>query len=127
MSKDEYETEDHPPRHITVFLQLTGDKENERSLIKKIFSTLASFAGGDQFSLHITENGKGHLIDFPNDTTRICPELIEQLKLLINEENWRIDEIMSPEEAGIFEDKLAGDQTTNAPPPDVEKKKSRNK
>ncbi|MBN8658328.1 MAG: hypothetical protein J0M11_21520 [Anaerolineae bacterium] len=33
------------------------------------------------------------LFDFPNDTTRICPELLERLKKLMGEETWRVEEI----------------------------------
>jgi hypothetical protein len=33
------------------------------------------------------------MIDFPNETTRICPELLAQLKNLIGEETWRVEEI----------------------------------
>jgi len=41
----------------------------------------------------VFENGKGHLIDFPNDTTRIDAELLARLKKLMGEESWRVEEI----------------------------------
>jgi DNA polymerase-3 subunit alpha len=83
----------HPPKQITVILRSTGDKERDKRRIKTIYGTLISFHGRDRFSFHVFENGKGHLIDFPSETTRICPEMLERLKKLIDEENWRVEEI----------------------------------
>lgn len=84
---------DHPPQQITVVLRSTGDKEHDRRRIKTIYGTLISFHGRDRFSFHIFEEGKGHLIDFPNDTTRVCPEVLDRLKKLMGEESWRVEEI----------------------------------
>jgi hypothetical protein len=64
----------------------TGDHDRDKRRIKTLYGTLISYHGRDKFSFQIFENGKGHLIDFPNDTTRICPELLERLKKLMGEE-----------------------------------------
>ncbi|MBN2118023.1 MAG: DNA polymerase III subunit alpha [Anaerolineales bacterium] len=87
------EEKDHPPQQITVLLRSTGDREHDRRRIKTIYGTLISFHGRDRFSFQIFEEGKGHLIDFPNDTTRLCPEVLERLKKLMGEESWRVEEI----------------------------------
>jgi DNA polymerase-3 subunit alpha len=84
---------EHPPQQITVVLRSTGDKERDKRRIKTIYGTLISFHGKDRFSFQIFENGKGHLIDFPNDTTRVCIEVLERLKKLMGEESWRVEEI----------------------------------
>ncbi|MCB9111561.1 MAG: DNA polymerase III subunit alpha [Anaerolineales bacterium] len=89
----ENKDKDHPPQQITVTLRPTGDKERDKRRIKTLYGTLISYHGRDKFSFQIFESGKGHLIDFPNDTTRICPELLERLKKLMGEENWRVEEI----------------------------------
>lgn len=87
------EDKDHPPKQITVNLRSSGDKEEDRRRIKTIYGTLISFHGRDRFSFQIFENGGRHLIDFPNDTTRICPELFQRLLKLMGEESWRVEEI----------------------------------
>ena len=92
LAKDEKDR-DHPPQQITVTLRTTGDKDHDRRRIKTIYGTLISFHGKDRFSFQIFENGSGHLIDFPNDTTRVCAEMLERLKKLIGEETWRVEEI----------------------------------
>ncbi len=89
----EEKDQDHPPKQITVLLRSTGDKDHDKRRIKTIYGTLISYHGRDKFSFHIFENGKGHLIDFPGDTTRICPEMLARLGKLIGEESWRVEEI----------------------------------
>ncbi|MBC7879314.1 MAG: DNA polymerase III subunit alpha [Anaerolineales bacterium] len=85
---------EHPPQQITIMLRPTGDKERDKRRIKTLYGTLISHHGRDKFSFQIFENGGGHLIDFPNDTTRIGPELFERLKKLMGEEGWRVEPIM---------------------------------
>ncbi|HSO11116.1 MAG TPA: DNA polymerase III subunit alpha [Anaerolineales bacterium] len=87
------EDRDHPPKQVTVNLRSSGNKEEDRRRIKTIYGTLISFHGRDRFSFQIFENGGRHLIDFPNDTTRICPELLQRLLKLMGEESWRVEEI----------------------------------
>jgi hypothetical protein len=89
----EEKDKEHPPQQITVILRSTGDKEHDRRRIKTLYGTLISFHGRDRFSFHIFEDGKGYLIDFPNDTTRVCIEALDRLKKLIGEESWRVEEI----------------------------------
>nr|MDQ3005637.1 OB-fold nucleic acid binding domain-containing protein [Chloroflexota bacterium] len=84
---------EHPPQQITVMLRSTGDKERDKRRIKTMYGTLISFHGRDRFSFQIFENGSGHLIDFPNDTTRVCSEMLERMKKLMGEESWRVEEI----------------------------------
>jgi DNA polymerase-3 subunit alpha len=87
------EDKDHPPKQITVNLRSSGDKEEDRRRIKTIYGTLISFHGRDRFGFQIFENGGRHLLDFPNDTTRIGPELLRRLKKLMGEESWNVEEI----------------------------------
>ena len=90
----ENKDKDHPPQQLTVTLRSTGDHERDKRRIKTLHGILTSHPGRDKFSFHIFEDNKGYLIDFPNDTTRIRPELLEQLKKLIGEESWRVEEIL---------------------------------
>jgi DNA polymerase III alpha subunit/intein/homing endonuclease len=89
----ENKDKDHPPRQLTITLRSTGDHERDKRRIKTLHGLITSHHGRDKFSFHIFENNKGYLIDFPNDTTRVHPELLAQLKKLIGEESWRVEEI----------------------------------
>ena len=92
LAKEEKD-KDHRPQQITLTLRSTGDKDWDKRKIKTLYGTLISFHGRDRFSFQIFENGTGHLIDFPNDTTRVCSEMLERLKKLLGQENWRVEEI----------------------------------
>ena len=89
----ENKDKDHPPKQLTVTLRSTGDHERDKRRIKTLHGLITSHHGRDKFSFHIFENNKGYLIDFPSDATRIHPELLAQLKKLIGEESWRVEEI----------------------------------
>ena len=85
---------DHPPKQITIILRASQDKERDKRRIQTLHGTLIAAHGKDKFSFQIFESGKGHLIDFPNETTRITPELITRLYKVLGEECWRVEEIM---------------------------------
>lgn len=85
--------EDQPPRLLTLILRPNGDPERDRRRIKSLIGILISYPGHDRFEMQIFENGRGHLIDFPSHTTRVCPELLNRLKRLLGEESWRIEPI----------------------------------
>jgi DNA polymerase-3 subunit alpha len=89
----ENQDKDHPPKQLTVTLRSTGDHERDKRRIKTLHGLLTAQPGRDKFSFHIFENKKSYLIDFPNNNTRIHPELLTQLKKLIGEESWRVEEI----------------------------------
>jgi DNA polymerase-3 subunit alpha len=82
-----------PPRIITVYLRPSGDQTRDRRRIKNVYGILISHPGRDRFSFYVTEDGRAHLIDFPNDSTRVCVEMLERLKKLLGSEDWRIEEI----------------------------------
>ena len=85
--------DDLPPRILTVFLRPSGDVDRDRRRIRNVYGILIGSHGKDRFQFQIFENGKGHLIDFPNDTIRIAPEMLDRLKKLMGSESWRIEEI----------------------------------
>jgi DNA polymerase-3 subunit alpha len=86
--------EEKPPRLITVEVKPNGSLERDKRRLKNIHGVLISYPGKDRFSLQIFEGYKGHLIDFPNDTTRICPEMLTRLKKVLGSEAWRIEELV---------------------------------
>jgi DNA polymerase-3 subunit alpha len=85
---------EHAPQQIILTLRPTGDRDLDRRRIKVVYGTLISFHGKDRFSLQIFEAGKGHLIDFPSDTTRICADLLNRLRIVLGEETWSIEPIV---------------------------------
>ena len=69
--------------HLQISIPRTPDLAHLTKQLGRIVDLLRSFPGEDQFSLCIENGGKGRVqIDFPNDTTRHCPELEQQLRAL---------------------------------------------
>lgn len=84
---------DHPPQMISVILRPSDDPARDYRRIQRLHGTFISYPGRDRFSLLIFENGHGHLIEFPNDTTHVCAELRDKLKDMVGEENIRTEPI----------------------------------
>lgn len=84
---------DHPPQMLTVILRPTSDPQRDIRRISRLHGTFISFPGRDRFAFQIFENGRGHLIEFPNDTTHLCAELMAKIKDAVGEENIRMEPI----------------------------------
>ncbi len=70
--------------HLHISLPRTQELEQLIKRLGQVYDLLHSYPGEDRFSLHIENGGQGRLqIDFPNDTTRHCPELEQKLRALV--------------------------------------------
>jgi DNA polymerase-3 subunit alpha len=82
--KDEY-------RMLTVVLRSNFNEEDRGMMrMKRVLGLLRSYPGNDKFGLMIFENGRRVDIEFPNDTTGYCPELMRRLKDMVGEDNIQI-------------------------------------
>ena len=82
------------PRMVTVILRPSGDPERDIRRISRLHGTFISFPGRDRFAFHVFEDGRGHLVEFPNDTTRVYAELMAKIKDAVGEENIRVEPIL---------------------------------
>jgi len=82
------------PEMLTIILRPTGDAERDIRRISRLYGTLISFPGKDRFAFQIFEEGRGHLIEFPNDTTHLCAEMLVKIKDAVGEENMRVEPIL---------------------------------
>ena len=84
---------DHAPQMVTVLLRPSGDGGRDIRRISRLHGTFISYPGKDHFAFQIFEEGRGHLIEFPNDTTGVCAELLAKIKDTVGEENIRVEPI----------------------------------
>jgi DNA polymerase III subunit alpha len=84
---------DNQPRMVQVIIRSTGDKDRDVRRLRHIHGVLRSYPGRDHFSLMVFEKEHFYLIEFPNETTGITPDLIQKLNTTAGKENVRIDEI----------------------------------
>jgi hypothetical protein len=78
---------------ITCVLRSMGDKTRDVLRLRRIHGTVMSYPGNDRFAIHVFERGRGYLVEFPNFTTGVCPELIAKLQFLVGSENVRVEPI----------------------------------
>ena len=78
---------------ITVILRPTLGRVRDSLLLRRVFGCLISSPGQDRFAFHIFETGRGFLLDFPNYSTHLHPELVAELQNLVGQENVRIEPI----------------------------------
>ena len=88
------EQENHPPRLVTVLLHSTGDRERDIRRISRLYGMFISCPGKDRFQFHIHEEGKSHLIDFPNDTTHISRALLKQVGDFVGGDNLQVEPVV---------------------------------
>lgn len=78
---------------ITVVLRTSGDRTRDVLRMRRIHGTAMSYPGNDRFAFHVFEKGRGYLVEFPNFTTGLCPDLLAKLKMLAGSENVRVEPI----------------------------------
>jgi DNA polymerase-3 subunit alpha len=86
------EADEEEQQMVTVVLRSSGEKDKDVRKMRCIHGALVSNPGKDRFQLDVYEDGKRYFLDFPNDTTRVTPELIKKLiKLAGGEDQVRVD------------------------------------
>ncbi|MFZ6027227.1 MAG: DNA polymerase III subunit alpha [Chloroflexota bacterium] len=79
---------------LTITMRSCGDKVRDNLKLRQAFGILFSYPGNDRFAFMVYERGRGYRIEFPNFTTRLCPELTARLYQLVNAENVRIEPLL---------------------------------
>ncbi len=70
--------------HLHVAIPRNHDLEQVIRKLGQVYDLLLTYPGQDPFSLYVENGGQGRVkIDFPNDTTRYCPELEQKLRALL--------------------------------------------
>ncbi|GAB4530928.1 MAG: DNA polymerase III subunit alpha [Anaerolineales bacterium] len=74
-------------RMVRVILRSSGDGLRDQFRLRRVYNVLFSYPGSDHFAFQIFEAGRNYLVEFPNFTTGVCPELIERLHFIVGAEN----------------------------------------
>ncbi len=79
---------------ITLVLRSRGDAMRDKLLLRQVYGTLISYHGDDRFAFQIIENDKTHLLEFPDDTTHLSKELLNQLRDLVGVDNVQVEKYL---------------------------------
>jgi DNA polymerase-3 subunit alpha len=80
-------------QRLIVYFRASGNMDRDLRKMKNIQGTLLSFPGKDYFAFQIFEQGKGFLIEFPNYSTKVCPELLDRLGSLMGKDEYLVEKI----------------------------------
>ena len=72
---------------ITLVIRNRGDQMRDKLLLRQVYGTLISYPGEDRFVFQILENDQVHLLEFPDATTRLSKQLLNQLRDILGVEN----------------------------------------
>ncbi len=86
--------EDQQVQMMTIVIRSTGDKTRDELRMRMLHGVITSYPGNDRFAFHVFVQGRGYLLEFPNCTIGLCPELIDRLSTFVGIENVRVDQIM---------------------------------
>jgi len=81
---------DAKPRMAVITLRSSGNKQRDVRRLKRIHGVLVSNPGQDHFAFQLFENNRYFKLDFPNETTRLTPNLIAYLVDQAGEGNLQI-------------------------------------
>ncbi|MDD5368740.1 MAG: DNA polymerase III subunit alpha [Anaerolineaceae bacterium] len=82
------------PQMLTVIIRSTGDKKRDVLRLRCIHGALVACPGKDRFAFHVFEEGRGFMLEFPNESTGVNQDLLEKLIRLAGEGNIRVDPIL---------------------------------
>ena len=78
---------------ITVMILACGEKKQDVRRLQRILGVLRSCPGNDCFALVVNESGHQYMLEFPNDTTGVCPELQQRLERIVGQDQVRIEHL----------------------------------
>lgn len=81
------------PRMVKITLRSTGDRRRDVRRMRRVYDKLHSHPGNDRFAFWIFEGKGGYLFEFPNETTCVSEELLEELYGIVGRENVLVESI----------------------------------
>jgi DNA polymerase-3 subunit alpha len=73
------------PVHVHVTVGRSSELEEVIKRLGQLYDVMQKYEGQDRFSLYVENGGQGQiLISFPNDTTKHCAELAQELQKLVS-------------------------------------------
>ncbi len=83
------------PKSVHIHVTIPRNHEMEQTIrrLGRVYDLLQKYPGQDHFSLYVENGGQSRIqIEFPNDTTRHCVELEQQLREMLGAGTLRIEE-----------------------------------
>lgn len=80
-----YETVSVSERWLMIYFQRSGDTEKDRRRLRRLHGILTKYPGKDRFSIVLEDQKQSFKMEFPNDTTAYCEDLMNDLLTIVGE------------------------------------------
>lgn len=70
---------------MRVYFRRSGDDHQDRRRLKRLHGLIVSYPGLDRFSIIVEGRNGADTIEFPNDTTGFCQDLVEDLLTIVED------------------------------------------
>jgi DNA polymerase-3 subunit alpha len=90
LSPDNSHRQDGPYR-IEITFHRSANREADLERLGRVYRLLGRYPGQDHFILQVEANGQAWELSFPNDTTRYCAELEQELVEMLGEGVVRVE------------------------------------
>ncbi|PKO23686.1 MAG: hypothetical protein CVU38_02830 [Chloroflexi bacterium HGW-Chloroflexi-1] len=80
------------PRTVHITFQRSRSLDLDRKRLAELVNLVSKYAGDDRFRIIVEANGSAcYQLDFPNNHTRICRELQDELTQRLGASGWRVE------------------------------------
>ncbi|MEZ4670535.1 MAG: DNA polymerase III subunit alpha [Anaerolineae bacterium] len=80
-----FETTTVPERWLMIYFQRSPDAEKDRRRLRRLHGVLTKYPGRDRFSIVLEDQKQSFKMEFPNDTTAYCEDLVNDLLTIVGE------------------------------------------
>ncbi|MEP6984200.1 MAG: hypothetical protein ABI970_01280, partial [Chloroflexota bacterium] len=80
---DEFKVQ--PDRWMMIYFQRSEDAEKDRRRLRRLHGILTAYPGKDRFSIVLEDAKQSFKMEFPNDTTAYCDDLVSDLLTIVGD------------------------------------------
>ncbi|MBI1276527.1 MAG: DNA polymerase III subunit alpha [Anaerolineaceae bacterium] len=81
--EDEFKPQ--PERWMMIYFQRSDDAEKDRRRLRRLHGILTAYPGKDRFSIVLEDSKQSFKMEFPNDTTAYCDDLVNDLLTIVGD------------------------------------------
>ncbi len=74
-----------PERWMMIYFQRSEDAEKDRRRLRRLHGILTAYPGKDRFSIVLEDAKQSFKMEFPNDTTAYCDDLVSDLLTIVGD------------------------------------------
>jgi len=74
-----------PERWMMIYFQRSDDAEKDRRRLRRLHGILTAYPGKDRFSIVLEDAKQSFKMEFPNDTTAYCDDLVSDLLTIVGD------------------------------------------